>query len=235
MGNCPCECKNTIQKKEDLNIKHNSSIIHNEKEKKLEFVHSFTKYSKATTANSSLSSSPKGARKTSILVDPSLHIVIYGSPYTGKSTFGLKLTKKKVTNYYIPSLYTEVFRTHVIQNNQFFNLILTVPKPTEHWGVLDANCYFIFFDLSNRETFLESQKILCEKLKNHNRPKFLIGNKCDKRASITNEEIMNFVNKEKCYYFEISAFMGLGLINLMKITEKSLIQQRSEDSSKNKK
>lgn len=155
-------------------------------------------------------------RNNFVLSDSDYQIGIYGSPDTGKSTFGLKLTKNKLTNYYIPSLFTEMFTINMIIKSKLYSVGITIPQNSEHNSIINANCFLIFFDLSNRPTFEEAKKKISIFFRKRKEPVYLVGNKCDKKQDIPEIEIKRFCRKNKILYFKISSLEGIGLSELMK-------------------
>ena len=152
-----------------------------------------------------------------------LNIVVYGHSFTGKSTFGLKLSKKKLSNYYIPSLFLEIFKVPVRINDKSYLISITIPKSGDTKQILEANCYYYFFDISAEESFSYVSTLINEHSTKFKKPFFLIGNKCDKKRTVPKEDIEELKQKINCSYAEISALESIGLTNLMKVTIKAMI------------
>ena len=100
-----------------------------------------------------------------LLKNQEFKIVIYGPPETGKSTFGLKLTNNKICNFYIPSVFNEIFKTQIILNRQLFQFEIVIPNLEEQNSLIEANCYFIFFDISTNKSLIEAKNITHKLLK----------------------------------------------------------------------
>ena len=153
-------------------------------------------------------------------------IVIYGAPESGKSTFGLSITNKKISKYYIPSVYSEIFNSQMFINSNICSFEIVIPASGDCYLNDNANCYFIFFDLSNLKSF-EEATIMINELKNTKIPLFLVGNKCDKTRAVLEKGIKKLCKKTKVSYFEISASEGIGIHNLMKSAGEKITRKNS--------
>ena len=237
MGACPCTAVKMQQEVQEIEEYQTAPISVNERKKKEEGVPS-SSFNKRNRCNKEKSLMSTEETTTSIvdctsLVDPKngssvreknqITIGIYGAPRTGKTTLGFQMTKHKVNKYYIPSVFSEVLKTHFNYKRKKYNLTITIPKEKDEFNCSEANCFYIMFDLSNHQTFIEAKSIL-SKLKKFGKKIFLIGNFCEQEIAISRDEVQKLCRKSNCDFIEMSALMGVGILYLMKVTKEALIK-----------
>lgn len=229
--------ENQSSSKPLLSVQNSSQIY--ESSKKLKILKSISKGQSVLTVQSTLKSTCIGTtinidnninRKTekepTIIEDKNLiHISIYGSPKTGKTTFANRLSKRKTNSLYVPSKCTEIIKPSMRFDDldkEKYTFFITIP-PSEQPQIIKANCYYVFFDLSNPQTFIEAQNFIVTQLVKFGEPIFLIGNMSDQKSQVSKEKIARFCKSQKCFYFEISALQETGLINLMSFTKDTVL------------
>lgn len=153
-----------------------------------------------------------------------INITIYGPAESGKTTFGYKIAGKSINKFYIPSLFTEVILTSIQLDKEKCNLKFRIPVEDKIFNP-EADCCFVFFDLGSMKSFEEAKKCL-EKLKQNKKLIFLIGNKCDKMIHVDEKIIKKACKEYRVHYYKISAFKGIGLVNLMFYVKKKIIKDR---------
>lgn len=152
-------------------------------------------------------------------------IGVYGLSQVGKTTFCIRATKKKLDDkFYIPSVYTERYFLDVQQYNDKYNYIFIVPKSNDY-NIINTDCHFVLFDLSNTESFVMAKNLVLEKLLATNKPIFFIGNKCDLAYKIPREEAVNFSKQNNLHFFETSALFGAGFLRLLKTVKNLTIKK----------
>lgn len=151
-----------------------------------------------------------------------IRIVIYGPPESGKSTLVLQLTKNKVSNYYMSSIFTEVVKKDFQFEDKSYLFEFIVPKNSENSKIIESNCYFIVFDLSDISSFISAEKFLREKLKTMKKPIYFIGNKCEKNRVVEQNKIHILCKEFNLQFYEISALFGMGLRCLLRTIKERL-------------
>lgn len=223
MGACGYQKRKVVQVTDETydEIRNKSVSVKEKNSSKMSRVIEFS--SKGTVG--SYPSSPIRHRDHGSLTD--FNVVIYGPPDSGKSTFGLNLIKKKMTNFYIPSLFTEIYKTEVVIDSKPYHFTVTIPNSKEEAALIEkADCYFIFFDISSEKSFEQTKKLLNKKFKKCKVPLFLVGNKCDRKKTLSEMTIQNFC-KQKYFFVELSSLTGIGVINLMKIAGEKLTSKKN--------
>ena len=141
-------------------------------------------------------------------------ILIYGSKESGKTSFVMKYLENKFDNSYIPSLNDErTIKKCILNNGKIFNLEFIVSNNINE--LKDADCYFIFYDISNENSFEFAKKIINEIVNINDGKIFLIGNKKDLKNVINEKDINDICNKYKCENFLISVKDNIGISNMM--------------------
>ena len=170
------------------------------------------------------------SRRNGIRDPNAVHIVVYGGSGTGKTTFGFEVSKKKRNEYYIPSLSTEIIKTELIYQRKYYKTLFSIPSCTfKDPDILKADCYFVFFDYSDPQTFLAAEKFIENYLLHYSEPIFLIGNKCDLVKGVSIEKIQRLCANKGLKFFQISARTGFGILKLMKaVTEQVLPRKFNE-------
>ena len=141
-------------------------------------------------------------------------ILIYCSKESGKTSFVMKYLENKFDNSYIPSLNDErTIKKCILNNGKIFNLEFIVSNNINE--LKDADCYFIFYDISNENSFEFAKKIINEIVNINDGKIFLIGNKKDLKNVINEKDINDICNKYKCENFLISVKDNIGISNMM--------------------
>lgn len=157
-------------------------------------------------------------------------IAIYGPSESGKTTFAIKFTKNKVSKFYIPSVFPEVIQSTILIENETQNFLFVIPTREEQTKIIQADSYFIFFDLNDKKSFNEARSFLVNYCKFLNNPVYLIGNKCDINTTVPEKEISKLCSKVGTKFFKISAQKGFGVIDLVKYaSHQSYIENKNED------
>lgn len=175
-----------------------------------------------------------GDTRADIIQDKSvLHITVYGGAATGKTTFGYEITRKKINDFYIPSLTNEIIRTSFFYKKQIRELVVSIPTIKNSSTIISADCYLVFFDYSNMESFFYATKFIESKLKKFSEPIFLIGNKCDGKRIVPFEKIDQFCKDNKIQFFQISSRYSFGILNLMSSVKEEVMPRKIESLAKN--
>lgn len=165
--------------------------------------------------------------KSTLRNNKDIKVVVYGPSGTGKSSFGLRISKKEVPIWYTPSSYTEVVKTSYSSNNEKINIVYIIPQTDEKPKIIKANCYLVFFDLSMFSSFLEARQFILEKLNGFSEPIILVGNKCEKKNRASKEMIYDFCRRKKCVYVPASTLLGCGIIKINELIDKLVNQNRN--------
>lgn len=151
-----------------------------------------------------------------------LHIAIYGSKASGKTTFAYKVGKKELSTNYFPTPYTEITKVRVKMNDTIYSLIFTTPFANPK--ILKSHCYYVFFDLTNINSFSDAKSFIIKNLKNCIAPVFLIGNKKDLKKVVSNDSVKSFCKENNCFYFEISALNEIDIFNLLNFSIENILK-----------
>ncbi len=141
-------------------------------------------------------------------------ILIYGPPESGKTSFIIRYFENKFDSCYIPSFSDEITKRRCFLNyGKKFNLEIIVSNNLNQ--IQNADCYFIFFDISSKNSFEESKKII-NNIINYNKVIFLIGNKKDLKNVVLEKNIQDLCKKYHLEYFLISVKDNIGISAMMK-------------------
>ena len=141
-------------------------------------------------------------------------ILIYGSQESGKTSFVMRYFENKFDKSYIPSLNDEkTIKNITFKSGKKFNFEFIVSNNINE--IKDADCYFIFYDISSENSFEFAKKIINE-VANINESKiFLIGNKKDLKNVINEKDVNDICDKYKSDHFLISVKDNIGISNMM--------------------
>ena len=141
-------------------------------------------------------------------------ICILGDSYSGKSTFLNYVDKGFFKECYHKTLGVEfVSKSYIIENNvlkfYFWDLAGSDKFKTITSSYFNnTSIFLLFFDLNNIRSFFNLKSWLCRIEKNNlsnNYKIILIGNKNDLKKKVSNEEILNLINKYKFLnYLDVS-------------------------------
>ena len=141
-------------------------------------------------------------------------ILIYGPPESGKTSFIIRYFENKFDSCYIPSFSDEITKKRCFLNyGKKFNLEIIVSNNLNK--IQNADCYFIFFDISSKISFEEAKKII-NNIINTNKIIFLIGNKKDLKNVVLEKNIHDLCKKYNLEYFLISVKDNIGISAMMK-------------------
>ena len=142
-------------------------------------------------------------------------ILIYGPPESGKTSFIIRYFENKFDSCYIPSFSDEITKKSCFLNyGKKFNLEIIVSNNLNK--IQNADCYFIFFDISSKNSFEEAKKIIINYIINNNKKIFLIGNKKDLKNVVSEKNINDLCKKYNLEYFLISVKDNIGISAMMK-------------------
>ena len=141
-------------------------------------------------------------------------ILIYGGNETGKTSFVLKVCNNKFDVFYIPSFSDEKTNKSIMLNQKKFELQFIVSNDTSN--IQEADCYFIFYDLTSLASYNYAKNLIIENIFKLNIPIFLIGNKCDLRNKINLNDLKQFCTDYNCNEFKISIKDYIGVSSILK-------------------
>ena len=141
-----------------------------------------------------------------------VNICLIGDSFSGKSTFFYYLINNYFKNVYEKTIGVEfATRTFKVNDLKLIWQIWDIAGSKNYITITnsyfkDISLYFLFFDLSNKETF-KNIKTWMERInysKNSNFKVILIGNKYDLNIKIDSSEISRFKSQYNLDYYEIS-------------------------------
>jgi len=141
-------------------------------------------------------------------------ILIYGGNETGKTSFVLKVCNNKFDVFYIPSFSDEKTNKSIMLNQKKFELQFIVSNNISN--IQEADCYFIFYDLTSLASYNYAKNLIIENIFKLNIPIFLIGNKCDLRNKINLNDLKQFCTDYNCNEFKISIKDYIGVSSILK-------------------
>jgi Rab family protein len=170
-------------------------------------------------------------------------LIILGSAAVGKTTLVNRFLKKENIIDYRPTLgislstqqyYVQGFKDDIIKflicdlaGQSFF-------KRVRREYYRGANCAFIVYDVTRRDTFEEAIKVWFEDAKKElgNIPFVLIGNKIDKEdeREVTKEEGLAKAKEIKSFFIETSALQNINVQDTFKIIGIGLFFKHFEES-----
>ena len=140
-------------------------------------------------------------------------ILIYGAQESGKTSFIIRYIENKFDSCYIPSFQDEITKKNCYLNyGKKFDLEFIVSNNTNI--IQEADCYFIFYDLSSNNSFQQAKKLIRQIMK-LNQTVFLIGNKKDLKNVVKENNINDLCKKYKVESFLISVKDNIGISFMM--------------------
>ena len=141
-------------------------------------------------------------------------ILIYGSKESGKTSFVMRYLDNKFDTSYIPSLNDEkTIKNCILNKEKQFNLEFNVSNNISE--IKDADCYFIFYDISSQNSFDFAKNVINEVVNVNDNKIFLIGNKKDLNNVINEKDVNDLCDKYKTEHFLISVKDNIGISNMM--------------------
>jgi Rab family protein len=170
-------------------------------------------------------------------------LIVLGSAAVGKTTLVNQFLKKEDVIDYRPtlgiSISTQQFHVQGFKDDIIKFLVYDLAgqsffKRVRHEYYKGANCAFIVYDVTRRETFDEAIDFWLEdaQKKLGNVPFVLIGNKIDleDKREITKEEGLEKANKLKSFFIETSALKNINVQDTFKIIGIGLFFKHIEES-----
>jgi len=170
-------------------------------------------------------------------------LIILGSAAVGKTTLVNQYLKKEDIIDYRPtlgiSISTQQFHVQGFKDDVIKFLVYDLAgqsffKRVRHEYYSGANCAFIVYDVTRRETFVEAIDFWLEdaQKKLGNVPFVLIGNKIDleDQREITKEEGLEKAKKLKSFFIETSALKNINVQDTFKIIGIGLFFKYIEES-----
>ena len=140
-------------------------------------------------------------------------ILIYGAQESGKTSFIIRYIENKFDSCYIPSFQDEITKKNCYLNyGKKFDLEFIVSNNTN--TIQEADCYFIFYDLSSNNSFQQAKKLIRQIVK-LNQTVFLIGNKKDLKNVVKENNINDLCKKYKVESFLISVKDNIAISFMM--------------------
>ena len=134
----------------------------------------------------------------------------------------IKNCEKKFDTFYIPSLGCETTNYSCVINGKRYTLKFIVDQYEQYSinTLKDSNCFLIFFDCSDSNSYIKAKEFVKEVYHHCNNnvaiPICLIGNKIDlKRKNYNAEDAKIFCNEYKIELFEISVKDNIGISKMM--------------------
>ena len=170
-------------------------------------------------------------------------LIVLGSAAVGKTTLVNQFLKKEDVIDYRPtlgiSISTQQFHVQGFKDDIIKFLVYDLAgqsffKRVRHEYYKGANCAFIVYDVTRRETFDEAVDFWLEdaQKKLGNVPFVLIGNKIDleDKREITKEEGLEKANKLKSFFIETSALKNINVQDTFKIIGIGLFFKHIEEN-----
>ena len=130
-------------------------------------------------------------------------VLIYGEKESGKTSFVLKICDNKFDQFYVPSIYDEIFYKTILFNfyNKKYEINFIVSNNINE--IMKADCYIVIYDLTSINSYNKGKTII-NKISDLNKPIIFIGNKNDLPNKIETNDLKICCEKYKCEYFKIS-------------------------------
>ena len=130
-------------------------------------------------------------------------VLIYGEKESGKTSFVLKICDNKFAQFYVPSIYDEIFYKTILFNfyNKKYEINFIVSNNINE--IMKADCYIVIYDLTSINSYNKGKTII-NKISDLNKPIIFIGNKNDLPNKIETNDLKICCEKYKCEYFKIS-------------------------------
>lgn len=180
--------------------------------------------------------------KKSEHIDKVFKLIVLGSAAVGKTTLVSRFLKKEEIIDYRPTLgiaissqryYVQGFKDDVIKFLIYDLAGQTFFKRVRHEYYTGANCAFIMYDVTRRETFEEATDFWLKDAQKElgNIPFVLIGNKIDLKEErvISQEEGLNKARELKSLFTETSALRNVNVQDTFKLVGIGLFFKHFED------
>lgn len=149
-------------------------------------------------------------------------IIICGPFESGKTSFLIRLCDDKYDDYYIPSIKNEIREKNIFFGEKEFKFKFIVTNNLKDNFQEEINCYFVLYDVNNKQSFINAKKIFYDYLLNDNKNRvinnkviFFIGNKKDLIDNLNNNEVENFYLKNNIINMYISVKDNIGFVALI--------------------
>ena len=149
-------------------------------------------------------------------------IIICGPFESGKTSFLIRLCDDKYDDYYIPSIKNEIREKNIFFGEKEFKFKFIVTNNLKDNFQEEINCYFVLYDVNNKQSFINAKKIFYDYLLNDNKNRvindkviFFIGNKKDLIDNLNNNEVENFCLKNNIINMCISVKDNIGFVALI--------------------
>ena len=149
-------------------------------------------------------------------------IIICGPFESGKTSFLIRLCDDKYDDYYIPSIKNEIREKNIFFGEKEFKFKFIVTNNLKDNFQEEINCYFVLYDVNNKQSFINAKKIFYDYLLNDNKNRvinnkviFFIGNKKDLIDNLNNNEVENFCLKNNIINMYISVKDNIGFVALI--------------------
>jgi hypothetical protein len=149
-------------------------------------------------------------------------IIICGPFESGKTSFLIRLCDDKYDDYYIPSIKNEIREKNIFFGEKEFKFKFIVTNNLKDNFQEEINCYFVLYDVNNKQSFINAKKIFYDYLLNDNKNRvinnkviFFIGNKKDLIDNLNNNEVENFCLKNNIINKYISVKDNIGFVALI--------------------
>ena len=149
-------------------------------------------------------------------------IIICGPFESGKTSFLIRLCDDKYDDYYIPSIKNEIREKNIFFGEKEVKFKFIVTNTLKDNFHEEINCYFVLYDVNNKQSFINAKKIFYDYLLNDNKNRvindkviFFIGNKKDLIDNLNNNEVENFCLKNNIINMCISVKDNIGFVALI--------------------
>lgn len=159
-------------------------------------------------------------------------IVVIGDINVGKTSILSRFRYSTFESQYMPTLGIDFFSKNLYLEDKTIRLILWDTAGQERFRSLipsylkNADCIIIVYDITNKESFNSINKWLSDAKNNASEETIFVicGNKIDlnEKRVVNNNEIDEYIKKNKLIYTECSAKNGEGIKELFNIIAKHL-------------
>ena len=156
-------------------------------------------------------------------------IAVYGTERCGKKFFLSNISKNVKHSFYSIQETDDLFIHKVFLKNKNYCFDFLLPK-IEDEKMLDADSYFILFDLTSTSSFFNIMQLIKNKFREVPEKVYLIGNKCDliEQRVVSSEKIQRYIQKFDLKYYEISSLKELGIKKLLRESFTNSIKEKKE-------
>jgi hypothetical protein len=149
-------------------------------------------------------------------------IIICGPFESGKTSFLIRLCDDKFDDYYIPSIKNEIREKNIFFGQKEFKFKFIVTNNLKDNFHEEINCFFVLYDVNNKQSFKNAKKIFYDYLLNENKNSdinhkvvFFIGNKKDLIDNVNNNEVEDFCLKYNIINMCVSVKDNIGFVALI--------------------